>query len=56
MSFGYGSVSFGYGLIGVLNTDNMSIIGVTIDYCPFGFVEYFHDEFVANYSDCNARY
>ena len=34
----------------------MSIIGVTINYGPFGFVEYFHDEFVANYSDCNARY
>ena len=34
----------------------MSIIGLTIDYGPFGFVEYFHDEFVANYSDSNARY
>lgn len=25
---------------GVLNTDNMSILGLTIDYGPFGFVEW----------------
>ena len=25
-------------LISVLNTDNMSIVGVTIDYGPFGFL------------------
>ena len=41
---------------GVLNTDNMSIIGLTLDYGPFGFVEYFNDEFVPNYSDHHGRY
>ena len=34
----------------------MSIIGVTIDYGPFGFVQYFYDEFVANHWDCNTGY
>ena len=41
---------------GVLNTDNLSILGLTIDYGPFGFMEYFDDDFVANYSDHNKRY
>eukprot|EP01038_Epipyxis_sp_PR26KG_P014968 gene14968-20136_t len=41
---------------GVLNTDNMSIMGLTIDYGPFGFMEYFDPEFVPNGSDNSARY
>eukprot|EP01083_Nonionella_stella_P178701 632074_1 len=41
---------------GVLNTDNMSILGLTIDYGPFGFMEYFNDDFVSNHSDQSARY
>lgn len=41
---------------GVLNTDNMSIVGVTIDYGPFGFVEAFDPQFICNGSDNNGRY
>ncbi len=33
---------------GVLNTDNMSILGLTIDYGPFGFM----DRFVYLYRNC----
>lgn len=41
---------------GVLNTDNMSVLGITIDYGPFGFVEAYDPEFVPNASDHEARY
>jgi len=27
------------GLAGVLNTDNMSILGLTLDYGPYGFMD-----------------
>ncbi|KAF4707934.1 hypothetical protein FOZ63_000528, partial [Perkinsus olseni] len=36
---------------GVLNTDNMSIVGDTIDYGPFGFLEAFQRDYVCNTSD-----
>jgi uncharacterized protein YdiU (UPF0061 family) len=32
----------------VLNTDNMSILGLTIDYGPFGFLERFDQDFIFN--------
>lgn len=41
---------------GVLNTDNMSIMGLTIDYGPFGFMEYFDQDYVPNGSDNSGRY
>ena len=41
---------------GVLNTDNMSIHGLTIDYGPFAFMTYYDPEFVANSSDHDGRY
>lgn len=41
---------------GVLNTDNMSIVGDTIDYGPFAFMEYFFSDFVCNQSDDSGRY
>ena len=41
---------------GVMNTDNMSIIGDTIDYGPFGFVESYDPHFVPNTSDRFGRY
>lgn len=41
---------------GVLNTDNMSIMGLTIDYGPFGFMDNFNSDFVCNASDDMARY
>lgn len=41
---------------GVLNTDNMSIMGATIDYGPFGFMEFFDPDFIPNGSDHSGRY
>ncbi len=41
---------------GVLNTDNMSILGVTIDYGPFGFMDAFDGGYICNHSDVNGRY
>jgi uncharacterized protein YdiU (UPF0061 family) len=41
---------------GVLNTDNMSIVGVTIDYGPYGFMDAFDSSFIPNTSDENGRY
>jgi uncharacterized protein YdiU (UPF0061 family) len=36
---------------GVMNTDNMSILGLTIDYGPFGFIDAFDAGHVCNHSD-----
>eukprot|EP00744_Colponema_vietnamica_P001958 GILI01003160.1.p1 GENE.GILI01003160.1~~GILI01003160.1.p1 ORF type:complete len:763 (-),score=116.70 GILI01003160.1:104-2392(-) len=41
---------------GVLNTDNMSIVGLTIDYGPYGFMTHFDQEYVCNLSDHSGRY
>jgi uncharacterized protein YdiU (UPF0061 family) len=41
---------------GVLNTDNMSIIGETLDYGPFGFMEAFNPRHICNHSDHQGRY
>lgn len=41
---------------GVLNTDNMSILGDTIDYGPFGFLERFDTHYTPNASDSSRRY
>jgi uncharacterized protein YdiU (UPF0061 family) len=41
---------------GVMNTDNMSILGLTIDYGPFGFMEDSDLNFVCNHSDDRGRY
>jgi serine/tyrosine/threonine adenylyltransferase len=41
---------------GVLNTDNMSIIGETFDYGPFGFLDDFDPTFICNHSDERGRY
>ena len=41
---------------GVLNTDNMSILGLTIDYGPFGFMDYYNPDFICNASDDGGRY
>jgi len=41
---------------GVMNTDNMSIIGETLDYGPFGFMEAYHPGFICNHSDQHGRY
>ena len=41
---------------GVMNTDNMSIIGETFDYGPFAFMDDFDPEFICNHSDPQGRY
>lgn len=41
---------------GVMNTDNMSIIGETMDYGPFGFLDAYDPEFICNHSDTGGRY
>ena len=41
---------------GVMNTDNMSILGLTLDYGPFGFMEAFDSGHVCNHSDTHGRY
>jgi uncharacterized protein YdiU (UPF0061 family) len=41
---------------GVLNTDNMSILGLTIDFGPFGFMDHFNPDHICNHSDKDGRY
>ena len=41
---------------GVMNTDNMSILGDTLDYGPFGFLDSYDPDFICNHSDSGGRY
>lgn len=41
---------------GVMNTDNMSILGDTLDYGPFGFLDSYNPNFICNHSDSHGRY
>lgn len=41
---------------GVMNTDNMSILGLTLDYGPYGFLDDFEPGFICNHSDHTGRY
>lgn len=41
---------------GVMNTDNMSILGQTLDYGPFGFMEAFNTQHICNHTDQQGRY
>ena len=41
---------------GVMNSDNMSILGLTIDYGPFSFMDKFNPEQIFNHSDSEGRY
>lgn len=41
---------------GVMNTDNMSILGLTFDYGPFGFMETYNPGYICNHSDHGGRY
>ena len=47
------SVGFAHG---VMNSDNMSILGLTIDYGPFGFMEAYDPAYICNHSDHEGRY
>ena len=41
---------------GVMNTDNMSMLGLTLDYGPFGFLDAYDPGFICNHSDHEGRY
>ncbi|MFM4973453.1 YdiU family protein [Aeromonas veronii] len=41
---------------GVMNTDNMSLLGLTLDYGPYGFIDAYVPDFVCNHSDPAGRY
>ncbi len=47
-------MSFGF-VHGVMNTDNMSILGLTIDYGPYGWLEEFDSNFTPNTTDYGQR-
>jgi len=41
---------------GVMNSDNMSILGLTLDYGPFAFMDTFENDYICNHSDYQGRY
>jgi uncharacterized protein YdiU (UPF0061 family) len=41
---------------GVLNSDNISALGLTMDYGPFGFLDQFEIDHICNHSDQGGRY
>ena len=41
---------------GVMNTDNMSILGLTLDYGPFQFLDVFNPDHICNHTDSLGRY
>lgn len=47
--------SFGF-CHGVMNSDNMSILGLTLDYGPFAFMEAYNQGYICNHSDYHGRY
>ncbi|MDD5717280.1 MAG: YdiU family protein [Sulfuricurvum sp.] len=47
------SVGFNHG---VMNTDNMSAAGLTIDYGPFAFMDTFESGYICNHTDTQGRY
>lgn len=47
------SVGFAHG---VMNTDNMSILGLTMDYGPYGFLDDYRPDYICNHSDHQGRY
>ena len=53
MLAGWQAVGFCHG---VMNTDNMSILGLTIDYGPFGFLDAFDPGHICNHTDQQGRY
>ena len=47
------SVGFNHG---VMNTDNMSILGETFDYGPYAFMENYDPNYICNHTDSQGRY
>lgn len=52
MVAGWEAVGFVHG---VMNTDNMSILGLTIDYGPYGYMDFFDKKYTPNLSDHPGR-
>ncbi len=40
---------------GVMNTDNMSVLGLTIDYGPYGWIDHYDPGFTPNTTDAGGR-
>ena len=53
MLAGWQAVGFCHG---VMNTDNMAVLGLTIDYGPFGFLDAFDPGHICNHTDQQGRY
>jgi uncharacterized protein YdiU (UPF0061 family) len=53
MIAGWQAVGFAHG---VMNTDNMSILGLTMDYGPYGFMDAYDPQFICNHTDEQGRY
>ncbi|MBI3188053.1 MAG: YdiU family protein [Gammaproteobacteria bacterium] len=47
------SVGFAHG---VMNSDNMSVLGLTLDYGPYGFLDHYDPDYICNHSDHHGRY
>ncbi|WP_110665916.1 protein adenylyltransferase SelO [Salinicola halophilus] len=46
-----------YGFVhAVMNTDNMSILGLTLDYGPYAFMDRFERDLTPNHTDATGRY
>lgn len=46
-----------YGFMhGVINTDNISVLGLTIDYGPYAFMDIFDSFHICNHTDSEGRY
>jgi uncharacterized protein YdiU (UPF0061 family) len=41
---------------GVMNTDNMSILGISFDYGPYAFLDDYQPGYICNHSDHSGRY
>jgi uncharacterized protein YdiU (UPF0061 family) len=39
-----------------MNTDNMSVLGLTLDYGPYGFLDEYDAGFICNHTDSGGRY
>jgi len=50
---GWQAVGFAHG---VMNTDNMSILGLTLDYGPYGFMDGYDPDLICNHTDEGGRY
>ncbi|KAF9113221.1 hypothetical protein BGX27_002013 [Mortierella sp. AM989] len=53
MVSGWQSIGFCHG---VMNTDNMSVLGLTIDYGPYAFLDKYDPGWICNHSDTEGRY